>query len=235
MRGAVEIEVAGERVWLMPQRGVYWPARRMLLVADLHLGKADAARAEGAPLGGRVLGDMLERQLCTLSAAIEASGAERVIVLGDLLHSPIGLTTAMVEAVANWRETVAATIDVVPGNHDRRLGKVAPVWGMGVLEPRVSVGAFELVHDPEHASGTSFAWCGHLHPAVELARGGDAMKLPAFHLKDGLGVLPAFTSMARGKQLWVEAGDRVFAVAGAEVVEMGKKDNIATALTAQQR
>lgn len=220
--GAIEVEVAGEAAVLLAQRGVYLPARRVLLVADLHLGKVDAARAEGSPLSGVVAAAMREKHLERLGSAIEACGAERVIVLGDLLHAPVGLSPALVEGVAAWRKTVGAAIDVVPGNHDRRLERVADGWGMGVLEPRVRLGGFELVHDPAMATGDAYAWCGHLHPAVQLASGGDALRLPAFHLKQYMGVLPAFTTMAAGKQMRVDDGDRVFAAANDRVVEIGK-------------
>lgn len=220
IEGAVEIGVGGERVVLMPQRAVYLAARRVLLVADLHLGKADAARAEGAPVSARVVSAMQEKHLARLREAVVVSGAERVIVLGDLLHAPVGLSDAMVEGVRRWRGAVAAEIDVVPGNHDRKLERVAAGWGMNVLEPRVRIGAFELVHDPAEMSGEAFAWCGHLHPAVRLSGGGDALRLPAFHVKERVGVLPAFTTMAAGKAMRVESGDRVYAIAESRVIAM---------------
>jgi len=43
--GPAEAEVV-----LLPERAVWWPATRTLLVADLHLGKCETLRANGAPM-----------------------------------------------------------------------------------------------------------------------------------------------------------------------------------------
>jgi len=218
--GGVEIEVGGERVVLMPQRAVYVARERTLLVADVHLGKVDAARAEGAPVSGGVTAAVLEDELVRLAEAVRVSGAARVIVLGDLLHAPAGMSKGMVEGVERWRAGLEVEIAVVTGNHDRKIEKVAGAWRMELLGERAKLAGFELVHDPAEMSGEGFAWCGHLHPAVRLAAGGDAMRLPAFWVRREVGILPAFTRVAAGKMPEWKSGDRVFAVAGDEVVEM---------------
>ena len=41
--------IASGALALLPERGVWSPAARTLFVADLHLGKASAFRAAGAP------------------------------------------------------------------------------------------------------------------------------------------------------------------------------------------
>ena len=45
------IQCAGETVWLLPERALWWPAQRMLMVADAHFGKAATFRARGVPAG----------------------------------------------------------------------------------------------------------------------------------------------------------------------------------------
>lgn len=44
------IQCAGEAVWLLPERALWWPAQRMLMVADAHFGKAATFRARGVPV-----------------------------------------------------------------------------------------------------------------------------------------------------------------------------------------
>ena len=34
-----EIELCGERLWLLADRALYWPARKTLLLADVGLGR----------------------------------------------------------------------------------------------------------------------------------------------------------------------------------------------------
>ncbi|MBZ0171464.1 MAG: DEAD/DEAH box helicase, partial [Phycisphaerales bacterium] len=74
------IEFADEQLDLLPERAVWWPARRTLLVADLHLGKPASFRSAGAPVPEQVTGADLAR----LSSLIKTQHAQRVIVLGDL-------------------------------------------------------------------------------------------------------------------------------------------------------
>jgi uncharacterized protein len=50
MTGPVSVEVAGEVLELRPERPAYCPARKALLVADLHIGKSAAYRHGGIPV-----------------------------------------------------------------------------------------------------------------------------------------------------------------------------------------
>ncbi|MEE7560223.1 phosphoesterase, partial [Xanthomonas sp. Kuri4-2] len=54
MEASVRQVLAGETVELLGDRALYRPARRALLIADLHLGKADVFRRAGIglPAGG---------------------------------------------------------------------------------------------------------------------------------------------------------------------------------------
>ena len=51
------IEVAGEPVWLLPERAVFWPQGGTLVTADLHWGKAATFRSAGVPIPGGATGD----------------------------------------------------------------------------------------------------------------------------------------------------------------------------------
>lgn len=44
------IEHCGQTLWLLADKAIYWPARRALLVADLHIGKAASYRALHQPV-----------------------------------------------------------------------------------------------------------------------------------------------------------------------------------------
>ena len=50
VKGALQIEAAGQALWLLPQCAVFWPQMHTLLVADAHLGKAAAFRSGGIPV-----------------------------------------------------------------------------------------------------------------------------------------------------------------------------------------
>ena len=49
MSGAM-VQVAGESLLLLPEKAIYWPRERMLIIADIHFGKAAAFRSLGVPV-----------------------------------------------------------------------------------------------------------------------------------------------------------------------------------------
>lgn len=177
----------------MPERCVFWRRRNTLLLADLHLGKCETFHAFGASLPAAVNTEMLHR----LSSAVEQTGATNILILGDLLHAPAGLTPQLVNEVGLWRSTVSASIWVVPGNHDRRLADVIKPWQMEITPPGTTDGPFAFHHFPVEHDGL-FTWCGHEHPARTLRSAGDMVKVSGFVIGPRLGILPAFTRFAAG-------------------------------------
>lgn len=73
-------------------------------------------------------------------------------------------------------------------------------------------GPFDFVHDPTAAAAGRQTFAGHIHPAIVLRGGGDSLRLPCFHLKPGLCVLPAFSAFTSGASIRPDIGDRVLAI-----------------------
>ncbi|HEU0078482.1 MAG TPA: metallophosphoesterase [Longimicrobiaceae bacterium] len=125
--GDLEIELCGERLVLLPERAAYRPRARALLVADPHFGKAAAFRALGVPVPGGTTAETLAR----LAAAVERTGAEAVVFLGDVLHAKQGRAAKTLEALAAWRRAhPRLELTLVRGNHDagRRRSWRSPAW-----------------------------------------------------------------------------------------------------------
>lgn len=213
--GALRVEIAGERLVLLPDRAVLWEAASTLLVADAHLGKAAAFRAAGLAVPGGTTADALRR----LDSLMDRSAAERVVFLGDLFHAREGNTAAMRAALARWRARHAqAEVVLVRGNHDRRAGDPDPAIGITCVDPPLVVPPFALRHHPHPTEG-AYTLGGHVHPAVRLAgRGRQAGRLPCFWFGRAAGVLPAFGSFTGAADVRPAPGDRVYVVAGEEVV-----------------
>lgn len=204
----------------MPERCVCWPARRTLIAADLHLGKCDTFRAAGLSMPGHVAAAVLDEQLARLDLALKRTGAERLLVVGDLLHAPAGLTRELVGRVASWRAGCRAAITLIAGNHDRRVDLVRAEWRLDLAGPGWREGPFLFLHDPAEcpAGEAAFAWCGHVHPTVRLASGVDAVKLPCFVLDRARAVIPAFSRFTAGAVVRGGPGRRLFAVADGAVI-----------------
>jgi len=216
-KDVTEIVCHGERLQLLPQRAVHWAAQRTLFVADLHLGKEHVFGRQGIA----VPGGSSEATLTRLDALLRTTRAERLIVLGDLMH-------AAPHATESWLVSLSTLLDahrslavhVCAGNHDRVAGRAALDARLHWHADPLVDGPFVLQHHPgDDARG--YVLCGHVHPAFRLGgRGRDSMRLPAFWFRPGHAVLPAFGSFtgghtigsARGDRIWVSGPQRVVAV-----------------------
>ena len=204
----------GTTLLLLPQRAAYLPEQRTLLVADAHLGKAQSFRRLGVPVPRGTTLEALDR----LSALLAATGARRIVFLGDLLHSAKSRGLAIVAAVAKWRQDHAALdLTLVRGNHDSHAGDPPSEWGIDCVdEPFAFEGSQELAlaHHPTSVAGR-YVLAGHVHPAARIGgRARDSLRLPCFHFGPQVGVLPAFGDFTGMHVLPRGPRDRVVVIAG---------------------
>ncbi len=203
--------LADETIVLLPERAIYWPARRVLLLADLHLGKDAALRAAGAPIPGGTT----EADLRRLDAAIARCDPAQLIVLGDLRHARAGSDeTALHQQFIAWRAAHATReMLLVRGNHDRAAGDPPEPWQIDCVAAPYHIGPFALAHEPEPSAGR-YTLAGHLHPAFALRGvGRQRLKLPCFWLGERVGVLPAFSNFTAGVAIAPRPGDRIAVIA----------------------
>lgn len=179
------IDAAGETLLLLPDGAVWWPAGRTLFVADLHLGKGAAFRAQGQP----VPAGSSARTLTRLETAVISQGAERLVVLGDFWHGAQGLTPRLLEAVDAFAQRVPTVL--VLGNHDRRIHPAG--LPLQSVNGTLSLGPLTAAHEPPPLGTRGFTLAGHLHPAISLgSRAGDRLRRPCFVRYPHALVLPAF-------------------------------------------
>ncbi|MEL7517830.1 MAG: phosphoesterase, partial [Pseudomonadota bacterium] len=82
----VPLGFAGEELVLLKCNALYWPREGALLVADLHLEKGSWYAQTGQMLPPYDSRETLER----IADAVKATGARRVITLGDNFHDEAG-------------------------------------------------------------------------------------------------------------------------------------------------
>ena len=214
-------EVAGEPLTLMPERVAFWQRRETLLVADPHWGKAATFRASAIPVPRGTTAEGLAR----LDRAIHRTGARRVVFLGDYLHARDGRAPDTLRSLAHWR-TANRDLDVilVRGNHDHHAGDPPVEAGIRCVDAPLTEPPFVLAHHPAR-SDEGYTLAGHLHPGAQLVgRGRMRERLPCFWLGKSCGVLPAFGDFTGLADVSADPGDRVFVVAGGEVVEVGTRN-----------
>ncbi|MEK0416445.1 MAG: ligase-associated damage response endonuclease PdeM [Pseudomonadota bacterium] len=209
------VDVGGHGLELWPQKAVYLPSEQALLVADVHLGKAQAFRRLGVP----VPGGTTQHNLHTLETLLAHTGAQQLVFLGDLLHAPQSHSAALLEALQHWRSRHSqVSMALVRGNHDRRAGDLPAHVGIDLVDEPWPLGPWALCHHPQSVQGR-YALAGHVHPAVHVGRGPDRLRLPCFHLGAQAGVLPAFGDFTGAHAVQPQEGDRVFVVAEETVRE----------------
>lgn len=221
MEAALELALAGERLQLLASRAAYLPDHACLLIADAHVGKAQSFRTLGVPVPRGTTTETLDR----LGALIDATGARRVVFLGDFLHSARARAPSTLGALSRWRGRRAdLRLTLVRGNHDVRAGDPPADLAFETVDEPLRLGGLALCHHPRAVPG-AYVLAGHWHPCVGV--GGpahDHLRLPCFWLGDParrpVGVLPAFGSFTGMHPIEREPGDRVFALTHDGVVEL---------------
>ncbi|WP_295853055.1 ligase-associated DNA damage response endonuclease PdeM [uncultured Xylophilus sp.] len=206
--------VAGETVWLLADRALFWPAARTLFVADIHLGKAATFRARGLPVPAGTTQDNLDR----LSDLVDGHAAARLVVLGDFLHAAEAQTAGVLGALHGWRARHPdLAVTLVRGNHDSHAGDPPASLGIALVDEPHLLGPFACCHHPQrHPTHTVLA--GHVHPAVQLRGAGrDALRLPCFGVEEGLVLLPAFGEFTGTHALQARTGQSLYAVGAGRV------------------
>lgn len=187
----VSLSFAGARFEVLPCGALFWPAMGCLLVADLHLEKGSAFARRGWLLPPHDSLDTLDR----LEQAVTASGARRLVALGDSFHDADGPARLLPQARARL-EGLLARLDWlwVTGNHDGDSG--AAVGGAAVAE--IELGGIWLRHEADRsAPGPEIS--GHYHPKVEIRlRTGRRLSRRCLALAGDRLVLPAYGAYAGG-------------------------------------
>lgn len=222
---AAPIHLAGERLMLDPAGALFWPAARLLAVADLHLEKGSAFAASGRllpPWDSRVTLDRLSLVLRRWSPAI-------VLALGDSFHDPARAGRMAGAEAARLRAITAAHRFVwIAGNHDP-----APPDGLGG-ESAETFASGPLVFRHQPARGGSGEICGHLHPKATIASRAGPVRRPCFVADARRVLLPAFGAYTGGLDVTDPAIAGVFP-RGGRVFLLGEQRLLSFPLAASRR
>lgn len=211
---ALRVEAAGESLLCISDRALVWPAERTLFVADVHLGKAASFRAAGTPVPSGHSAHDLDR----LTLLIDHHDIQRVVILGDLVHTQTSYTTALDRRFRDFRARHnAVEMLLVRGNHDLHAGDAPPEWGLQIVAEPFSLGPFACCHEPDAADSGRYELAGHLHPALHLQTSRESLTLPCFWRRAGGMVLPAFGSLTGKYAVRLKSDESAIVVAGTQL------------------
>src|SRR4029453_9122512 len=186
----VRFSFSGIELMALPQGALFWPARRALLVADLHLEKASwFAR----------LGQMLPpydsiATLADLTALAVSTGAAEIWCLGDSFHDAQGCDRLPARAREILTPLTEATRWTwIVGNHDP--GFTDHCGGALVVEAEVDGLVLRHEADPgEERPELS----GHFHPKLRISHRGRMVSRRCFVASGRKLILPAFGALTGG-------------------------------------
>ena len=181
--------LAGEKLAACASGALVWPGRRLLCVADLHLGKAERiARRGGAALPPYEIEETLDR----LEADIAAIDPATVLCLGDSFDDDAAADALPAAARRRIARMQAGRDWIwVAGNHDP--GPAAP-GGRHAVEQDSGPLVFRHAAHP----GARGEISGHYHPKARLRLPGGAVSRRAFLIDRARVILPAYGTYTGG-------------------------------------
>ena len=186
----VPFSFGGHALCALPQGAVFWPSRRALLVADLHLEKASWFALKGQMLPPY---DTMAT-LADLTALVAATGAAELWCLGDSFHDAEGCRRLPATARATLTGlTAAVRWTWITGNHDPL---IADRCGGDVVDEAV-VDGLVLRHEADPADARP-ELSGHFHPKLRLTVRGKHVARRCFVATDRKLILPAFGALTGG-------------------------------------
>lgn len=214
------VRVAGQDLMLLPERAVFIPASDTLLIADAHIGKAVSFRQLGVPVPSGTTGETLD----VLNDIVKRLEVQRIVFLGDFLHSARSHVPSTMAAVSEWRERhPRLELTLVRGNHDEHAGDPPAHLDIQCVDEPLMLGDLALCHQPQ-AHSEAYVLAGHLHPCLSIGgRAHDWHRLPCFWFTAQFGVLPAFGAFTGMQTIRASRGERVFAVTPERVFELRPK------------
>lgn len=217
------LHVAGERLMLDPAGILFWPARRLLVVADLHLEKGSHFAA-----AGRLLPPYDTREtLACLRLVLARWRPARLVLLGDSFHSRDGMRRMAATDAATLRHLLDGIEPIwVLGNHDPvpqagLPGQCLDEWREGPLTFR---------HEARRDTVPPVEVSGHFHPKATMPTRAGGVTRPCFVADARRILLPAFGAYTggldardpavaglfpRGARLFLLGRDRLFSMPSA--------------------
>jgi DNA ligase-associated metallophosphoesterase len=208
-----------QKLWLLPQRAIYWEEEETILVSDLHLGKVGHFRKAGIPIPR----SMEQEDLAELSDLIRKYKPRQLLILGDFFHSSFNQDWHWIRL---WRDQFPRlTINLVKGNHDILSSEIFRDIGIELISDTMLMAPFVFSHIPialgSLDSSSFYPISGHIHPGISLkGKGHQSRRLSCFYFGPEQGILPAFGRFTGTHALSINQKVHVFIINGNSVLPL---------------
>ncbi|SMC45463.1 ligase-associated DNA damage response endonuclease PdeM [Moheibacter sediminis] len=177
---------ANENLTLTNQRVVYWASKNILILSDLHLGKAAHFRKNGIPVPVQISLEDLNR----LNLLINYFQPKQVLIVGDLIHAGANNELDFFkELIQNHHQT---KFILIKGNHDRISENKLNSLGIYHIFKELVIDNLHFIHQPESSKYQTIS--GHVHPGINVEFATKRMRFPCYVVTENQLILPAFSA-----------------------------------------
>lgn len=211
--GSLEIELGRDIFFLLPQKALFRPSKKQLILSDVHLGKGTHFRKQGLALPD----NSHLKDIDKLHFLIDKWEPQTVMILGDLFHSDYNKEWLWFKAVLHQYYYIEFIL--IEGNHDildNDQYSMPNLLKAELLEEE----HFIFSHEPRDFEG-KLNVCGHIHPGIRIEGiAKQAEKLPCFYLNKTHLILPAFGYLTGLFLLENEPGSTYFIITASKVLQI---------------
>ena len=208
------VTIRNELFELHPLKALWWPRHKVLVCADIHIGKGAHFRQAGIPVPKAVNAS----NLWNLVVVIQQFKPAKVVFLGDLFHSRINPEwEELADCLAQFPQ-----IDflLVKGNHEIELSEAYLRLGFKLSET-ITIDGICFMHEPAVKASSEYVFSGHLHPAIRLSGPAQqSLRLPCYWFGETQAVLPAFGEFTGMHTIQPKKGDQIFVIAENQVIKL---------------
>ena len=214
MGKVLEATLMGTRIGYHPSGVLLLSEWDAMLLADVHLGKAEFMQSNGIPLTSQ----SHQKDLEVFMELVAEHQVKNIFILGDLVHRPGQHPESFEELILRLESLVDET-HWIQGNHDGNKKKELPKsWS--IHRNHFDLGPFRLRHEALMEEDYMFQIYGHVHPCLKFGDGRDRLRLPCFALKSDRLLLPSFGVLTGGFELVKEEWEEFMICAGDQIMPM---------------
>lgn len=210
----VIVPFKGYTLELLGKKALWIKELEILLIADLHFGKAAHFRKSGIPIPEPIH----EADFFTLANLHQQIQPKQTYFLGDLFHS---VWNEQWEILNSFLQTFPETqFHLVKGNHDILHPSVYKQSVLEIHQEPLMLEYFALSHEPlEIPQDGKLNICGHLHPGVLLrGKARQSVRIPCFFWSGSTLILPSFGNFTGLALVEPKESDLIWGISGEKVI-----------------
>lgn len=204
----------GIELTFLREKAIWIQSLRILLLADLHFGKAAHFRKSGIPIPEPIH----DADLNQLKKLQDEYRPANTYFLGDLFHSDWNIQW---EYFKQFLEHFPTTeFHLVKGNHDILSPLAYRQSELKIHNEPLTLGSLILSHEPmEFIPEGHLNLCGHIHPGVRLTgKARQSVRIPCFYLSGLRLILPAFGNFTGLAMVKPKNGDQIWGITPEKII-----------------